>query len=435
MSIAWSANRMTLEPRLGRLPVFSSTLLACLAAAGCGSSASSSGDHDTADSGTELVEAGVDSGHVEDTGASDSGEQAEAGPQVLAIPIASCTGDSYAASVTIGGTQHFELLLDTGSTTLAVASNTCTNCTNIMPLYTPGATAKDQNQMATATYGSGTWTGEIYQDTVVVGTSPSIPDKLVAIDSETVLPPVQCNSSPNSIQGILGFGPAAAASAGTTGFFEQLVATTGMPNVFATQLCDTGGTLWLGGYDVTATTGPVQYTPKATTGLANVYHQVTLASVTVGGMTVPVSTATPSAVDTGTSVFLVGSTPYAALSAAIQANATFTQIFGAGFFPAVSASPAPNCKAGITQTKAQLDAMLPPLTLTMGSSPAIEVQAVATESYLMNIEGEWCTGMLGYDFGQYPLASIMGAALLKSNVVVFDQVQNRIGFAPHATCQ
>jgi hypothetical protein len=357
---------------------------------------------------------------------------------VLAIPLASCTSDSYSASVTIGGSQQFQMLFDTGSTTLAVASSMCSDC-NVMPEYTPGATAKDQNQMANAAYGSGSWTGEIYQDTVVVGTSPSTPDKLVGIDTQmTFFQPIQCDSTISTIQGVLGFGPAAAASKGTTGFFEQLVATTGMPNVFATQLCPSGGTLWLGGYDAAATTGAVQYTPKATTGLASIYHQVTLASVTVGGMTVPVSTANASAVDTGTSVFLLGSTPYTAISAAIQANAAFTQIFGAGFFPAVPAagqSPEPNCKGGITQTKAQLDAMLPAMTLTMGSSPAIEVQAVATESYLMEIEGEWCTGMLGYDFGQYPLASIMGASVLKSSVVIFDQVQDRIGFAPHTPCQ
>jgi hypothetical protein len=28
----------------------------------------------------------------------------------------------------------------------------------------------------------------------------------------------------------------------------------------------------------------------------------------------------------------------------------------------------------------------------------------------------------------------MGAAALKSNVVIFDQVNNQIGFAPHTAC-
>jgi hypothetical protein len=425
---------MILELRLGRLPVFSCALLALLAPAGCGGSAPSSGDHDNAvDSGMELVEAAVDSGHpVQDSGPAPDSATQEAGAGLLAIPLAACEADAYATSVTLGGSQQFEMLLDTGSTTLAVASTKC-SC-SVTPEYTPGSTAKDQNQMVTAQYGSGSWTGEIYEDTVAVGTSPSAPDKLVAIDTEsTFFQPIQCGAG-GSYEGVLGFGPAGGASSGTTGFFEQLVATTGIPNVFATQLCPSGGTLWLGGYDAAATTGAVQYTPKSMAGLASTYHQVNLVSVTVGGTTIPVSTSTASAVDTGTSVFLMGATPYAAITAAIQANAQFTQIFGAGFFPAASQSPVPACKGGLTQTKAQLDAMLPTLTLTLGSNPAIEVQAVASESYLMESQGAWCTGMLGIDFGQYPLASIMGAAVLKSSVVVFDQVQNRIGFAPHTPC-
>ncbi len=208
-----------------------------------------------------------------------------------------------------------------------------------------------------------------------------------------------------------------------------------MPNIFATELCETGGTLWLGGYDPSHTTAAPQYTPKVA-AIANYYHAVTLTSMTVGTTTVPVATSTApyTVVDTGTSVFLMGSTPYSAISAAIQADPTFTSVFGTGFFPAVSTNPQPNCKSGITLTKAQLDAMLPAVTFNFDGAPAVTVQGVATESYLLQAQGEWCTALLGYDFSGEPLAAIMGAAALKSNVVIFDQVQNRIGFAPHTPC-
>ena len=34
----------------------------------------------------------------------------------------------------------------------------------------------------------------------------------------------------------------------------------------------------------------------------------------------------------------------------------------------------------------------------------------------------------------FPLASILGAPVLRSNVVIFDRAKKRIGFAPHAPC-
>jgi hypothetical protein len=132
-------------------------------------------------------------------------------------------------------------------------------------------------------------------------------------------------------------------------------------------------------------------------------------------------------------VFLLGPTAYTALAAAIQADAQFSQIFGASFFPAAGASQ-PNC-VKVSQTKAALDAALPALTLNFGASPGIAVKALPTESYLLTTQGYWCNAVLGYDLSAEGLAAIMGAAALKSNVVIFDQVQNRIGFAPHTPCQ
>jgi hypothetical protein len=92
-----------------------------------------------------------------------------------------------------------------------------------------------------------------------------------------------------------------------------------------------------------------------------------------------------------------------------------------------------NC-ALLTQTKDELDALLPPLTLTFKSATGQEMsaQAAATESYLYQIQGEWCQAMCGTTLD--PIASIMGAAVLRSNVVIFDRVNNQVGFAPHKPC-
>ncbi len=427
-----------------RLPVFTSTLLALLATAamGCGGSTSNPDGPggNTGDSGTEPMEAGVDTGHppVEDSAIpqQDSAAQPETGAPagVLAVPLSACSADVYSVGVTVGA-QTFQVIVDTGSSTLGVASSTCTNC-NVTPEYTPGSTAVNENMPTSIQYASGSWSGQVYQDQVGVGTSQAAPVKMAAITSQTnFFEPMQCDSASGTIQGLIGFGPPLAIAQGTELWFNNYVTAANVPNIFATELCETGGTLWLGGYDPSHTTAPPQYTPKAA-ALASYYHAVTLTSITVGTTTTPVASGSApyTVMDTGTSVFLMGSTPYTAIAAAIQADATFTSIFSTGFFPAVSGSPQPNCKAGITQTKAQLDAMLPELTYTFDGTPPITVKGVATESYLLQAQGEWCTAMVGYDFSGEPIAAIMGAAALKSNVVIFDQGQSRIGFAPHTPC-
>jgi hypothetical protein len=281
-------------------------------------------------------------------------------------------------------------------------------------------------------YGMGSWSGEIYQDTVSLPPSASTPLKFVAIDTQSnFFETIPCDSTLGGMQGIIGFAPAAALVTGTTAFMDQLAATQKVPNVFSTKLCDTGGTLWLGGYDPSATTAAPQYTPFAAEFFDAGYYAVNLVSIAVNGTTVPVASAeyADSLVDTGTSVFLVGTTAYNALTTAIAGNAAFTKIFGgASFFSGQSC-------ATTSETKATLDSTLPALTLTFGSNPAMTVQATATESYLFPRDGGWCPAMQGVDQGQdFPIAAVMGAPVLRSNVLVFDEGQKRLGFAPHTAC-
>jgi hypothetical protein len=407
-----------------------------LALSACGSS---NGNSETAtdsgaptDTGAAAQDAAGLDGHTGDAAvAPDSGS--DAGPAVLAVALSSCIPTIYTMPVTLGGTQSFEMVLDTGSTTLGVAATGC-SCGPATPLYTPGSTAVDQKQTATTTYASGSWAGEVFQDTVSIGTSPATPTKLVAISSETnFFEPLQCDSKSPGMQGIVGFGPSGAADMGTTGFFDAYVAQYKVPDVFATELCDTTGTLWLGGYDPAAMTAAPQYTPIASF-VSSLYYAINLASITANGTTVPITGQLPdSLVDTGTSEFLLNTTAYGAIVAAIQSDAMFTQVFGASFFPPAG-TQSPAC-ASVTQTKAALDAALPALTLTFGTSPAITVKAVATESYLFHYGSQWCSAIAAPPSGtQFPVGAIMGAPVLRSNVVIFDRAQSRIGFAPHAPC-
>jgi hypothetical protein len=463
---------MNLGRRSTPLPLLSWSLLLLLApvTAACGGSTGSPdvGKGDASPDVGELLldlDAGKDatnadqSAPVEASASTDAGTDAASG--LTAVPLVSCVPSEYLASVSIGGTQTFRLAIDTGSTTLGVASSKCTDCA-VSPEYTPGTSATDENKTADSQYGTGDWSGEIYQDTVRAGSGPSAPDTLVAIDSQSQFfqPGVRCGTGAGP-DGILGLGPTGAALAGTQGFFDALVSDAHVPDIFATELCDGSGTLWLGGYDPSFTTAAPQYTPLVP-GVDAYYYAVTLTSITVAGTSVPVASGqyTDSIVDTGTSVFILPTSAYDTVTTTIGANAAFRQIFGFGGPGPVDASAGDgstaeggmadaavdsgngaswfanpeNCVA-LSQTKAELDAMLPPLTLVFGSNPPVSVQAAPTESYLVSYEGEWCPALYAMTPGpSFPLASIMGSPVLRSNVVIFDRANSRIGFAPHTPC-
>jgi hypothetical protein len=162
-----------------------------------------------------------------------------------------------------------------------------------------------------------------------------------------------------------------------------------------------------------------------------IYYVINLESVTVNGTKVAIATtSTPDAVvDTGTSVFLVSTAALTSITTAIDSTSAFQDLFGS---TAASFLSGEQC-AEVQSTKAEIDAKLPPLTLTLGSNPSFTLQATATESYLAPQGPAWCPGIGGADVGG-PIAAIMGMPILRNAVVIFDRANKRIGFAPHAAC-
>jgi hypothetical protein len=129
-------------------------------------------------------------------------------------------------------------------------------------------------------------------------------------------------------------------------------------------------------------------------------------------------------IDTGNPLLDLPAGVFAKVTDAIASSPAFRTLFGGADW----LSGASCTSVGMTQ--ADLDAVLPSLTLTLGSSSPIAVQTSATRSYLQLQAGTggqtWCPAIIGSGGG-------IGAAFLRSSVVIFDIQNQRLGFAPH-TC-
>jgi hypothetical protein len=163
-------------------------------------------------------------------------------------------------------------------------------------------------------------------------------------------------------------------------------------------------------------------------------YTVEIDSIAVAGTTIPLAQMDfPSTMlDTGSSISSLPPDTFAALTAAIEGSDAFKQLFGAnaaGFFSSYTHH------VNLSQSADELDAMLPRLTLTLPSGATFE--APATQGYLMQMSGDWYPAMTTRTPSSttYPaIAAIFGAPILRSNVVIFDREQHRVGFAPHAAC-
>jgi len=362
---------------------------------------------------------------------------AESGPAPVPVPLTGCLGINT-AEVTIGGTQRFQMIIDTGSTTVAVAGAGCASCstTGVSPLYAPGQGAIDREQRASSLFGTGDhgWAGQIYHDTIGFSGLPGTPMDLVSIDQEqSFFIPSFC--LPRGYQGLFGLGPGAAALPGTDSYLERLAALSGLPDVFALRFCSGGGTLWLGGYEPAAATGPPDFAPllPATDGLP--LYTVELTGVLVGAeaVQVPAITLGPAVVDSGAGVSYFPEGMFDALTGNIGDRAAFKEIFPAGreWFTRAGLT---SCTVLEGVSPGELDSALPTLTLILGG---VSVEASATESYLTAVDGLiagetcWIPGI-----ATNPALSgrIIGTSFLRSRITVFDRENQRLGFARPGPC-
>jgi hypothetical protein len=323
-------------------------------------------------------------------------------------------GLAYSVGLTIG-TQQFQVITDTGSTSLGIAGTTCASC-GVTPEYTPGSTATDQHSTSTSQYGDNSmWTGENYADKVALtGDSDAITMRFGAMTSQSGF-----FQQGETDQGILGFGGSALAVSGTDAYTDKRA-----PGQFAFQLCPDNGMLWLGAADSSHESAAPQFSPMDT---SEPYLMIDVSSASVGSASIGLSGA--AVMDTGTSI-MVMSTAVANKFVSAVNGAGFSTIFG----QAVAASSTDlNCYDPGTHTRAQIDAALPSLSVTLpkAGGGTFTVTSVPSESYMMPIEGMYCFGVA--TVANIPV-TIMGDAFLRGYVTTFDLQNQQIGLAPEVGC-
>ncbi|KEI41448.1 uncharacterized protein L969DRAFT_15467 [Mixia osmundae IAM 14324] len=225
-------------------------------------------------------------------------------------PLINVWSDSeYVSAITIGtpGTS-FDLVMDTGSGDMIVASSSCSSgCTNITNKYdTSSSSTSDSTSTAfEITYGSGSASGTLVTDVVAIG-GLSVTSQVFA----------DCDKISNgllqgSVTGLMGLGFKALSTSGATPFWQNLAdggllpaqefafALTRFVNATKAQEYEPGGIMTLGGVNDTLYSGDIAYHSLSE---SEKYWQVSLSGLAVGSTSLSNFSTASVALDTGTSL-------------------------------------------------------------------------------------------------------------------------------------
>jgi hypothetical protein len=376
--------------------------------------------------GTGSGQEGGAAGGTED-GSTGGNDGAATQANLYSIPLTT-TSDAffYEAELTIGD-QTFAMDVDTGSTTIGVAATTCRSCTGITPEYSP-TTGVSQGKTAMTMYEDGSgWSGTIYRDTVSLehGT-PSETLDFVSITSQTEF------FEGNAYQGILGLGEPANAEPGTDSY-AAFVQASGVSPVMSFELCNTAGTMWLGGYDAAAASAAPTYTPMLAINDDNAFYTINVDDLKLGGTSLGYGTAADfqePIVDTGTSLFYLPNQIFDAMLSAINASNGLEALFPG------QRLTSEGCVQATGVTDAMVDAELPSMSVNLPSvtsgAPDVTVTSSPSRSYLYdNGDGQFCIAIAA---GGTTDASTLGITFLRGFVTVIDVGNSRVGFAPDTGC-
>ena len=377
-----------------------------------------------------------------------------------------CGSIDFSALVSLDGQGPFRLIVDTGSTTLAVASSSCTTCVSVHPTYTP---TQPSVAAVSSSYGGGTsWAGHSFTAAVSLSGSASVPLVIASIESnDQFINSESCQlgggaSVANYSQGIMGFGYPSIAVGGTGSWVATYIASTSIANEFTVQMCTTGGNLWVGDYDPAFLASPFTYVPVQRTNyfsvlLTNisVYTQSLSSSGTtssVHALSLPQSLLGPcvsttqydcARVDSGTTQMILPTTAYSAIVAAVTADPYYKSLFN-GQYPAYDVLGQGVCTSADSSgmpSLATLQLYLPKLAFTfagpggvgtVGPITLMGIPGYMTVSYDVNGLRYYCPGV--EDARSDSVYPLLGYAFLTQFTVRHDLAGQRMGFAQTAQC-
>lgn len=260
------------------------------------------------------------------------------------VPIIDQNSDSsYFGTISVGTPgQNLNVILDTGSADLWVATTECTTCSSQTPTFDISKSstfkvASGQSDVAIH-YGSGEVQGNVVEDSVSMGGFTVNPQILAAVD-QTSRKLLQGSAS-----GIMGLGFQAIASTQALPFWQGLLngnqlsspemsfALARLVNVNNVPTEAPGGTFTLGGTNTSLYTGDIEFLDLA--GSPS-FWLLSLKSLTLGGNALPIATGNSalSAIDTGTTLIGGPTADVAAFWKAVPNSAPVQGMDGLFSFP------------------------------------------------------------------------------------------------------
>eukprot|EP00160_Parvularia_atlantis_P018861 Unigene7156_Nuclearia_a/m.21952 Unigene7156_Nuclearia_a/g.21952 ORF Unigene7156_Nuclearia_a/g.21952 Unigene7156_Nuclearia_a/m.21952 type:complete len:476 (-) Unigene7156_Nuclearia_a:122-1549(-) len=380
------------------------------------------------------------------------------------VEMTGCPSRVFTVPVTIGvgrARQTFDLRVDTGSSTLGVASDQCA-CEGVTPRFASamhkaeGAVDSGQGVLAQYADGSG-WQGTIWRDVVTVGSATLRSFRFAAISTAAgFFGASNCQErGPAANQGILGMAYDAIAlrSAGAADATDSFAdaweqAALGTPAgrgssragslVFAMTLCTSAGVLMIGGYNASYAVSAPLYVPL----VENTYYRVTLTGMSftdasgadVRFTVVPAGAAGASVfggaiLDSGATNVVVPPEVLARMSTFLDSVASFVSVFGGGFLGG------DYCRTSALSVE-QMNRMWPWLRVDLSDGVAVVLPPVS--SYVIR-EDRGPSGVFFCPGARAGAVTNLGYAFMNNFLTIFDRTDARftkgaIGLASTAQC-
>ncbi|KAL3422783.1 vacuolar protease A [Phlyctema vagabunda] len=327
---------------------------------------------------------------------------------VAAVSSGSITNEdvSYVAPISIGG-KTYELIVDTGSSnTWCGAQSSCEK----------SATGKSTGGSVSVSYGSGSFSGTEYTDTVSFGGLTVSSQSIGAASSATGF---------SGVDGIVGFGPVGL-TAGTVSnvntvptflhnLYSQGSISSEVLGVYfkpesGSDTDDTNGELTLGGVDTSKYSGTLTYFSKLTSGTASAYWGISIASFTYG--TTTLASSASGIVDTGTTLIYIPSAAYSK------------------FLTATGGKTDSSSGLAVFTTKPTSNFSIKFGSTTYTLTPAQYLVPTAQYSVFGLTSGKYYAWI--NDGGSSGVNTIIGQKFLEIYYSVYDTTNSRIGFATAA---